>query len=100
MIIVYLLATVAVVSLGVACGASSKENKADLNDKKVELQKLKDQQVKTAEQIKKLEEEIATIDPNAIAVKPKLVSITTLTTQNFSHYIDHREELLQIIFLL
>ncbi len=86
--ILYLLATAAIVSLGVACGASSKEKKGDLTDKKVELQKLKDQQVKTAEQIKKLEEEIAKIDPNAIAVKPKLVSITTLTTQNFSHYID------------
>jgi membrane fusion protein (multidrug efflux system) len=86
--ILYLLATVAVVSLGGSCGASSKENKADLTDKKVELQKLKDQQVKTAEQIKKLEEEIVKIDPNAIPVKPKLVSITTLTTQNFSHYIE------------
>jgi len=86
--IVHLLAIVAVVGLAVACGASSKENKGELNDKKVELQKLKNEQTKIADQIKKLEEEIAKLDPNAVTVKPKLVSVSTLTTQSFAHYID------------
>jgi RND family efflux transporter MFP subunit len=86
--IVHLLAIVTVVGLAVACGASSKENKGELNDKKVELQKLKNEQTKIADQIKKLEEEIAKLDPNAVTVKPKLVSVSTLTTQSFAHYID------------
>jgi membrane fusion protein (multidrug efflux system) len=81
---VFITATFLIVS----CGASSKENKADVTDKKVKLQKLKDQQTKTADEIKKLEDEIAKIDPSAVAVKPKLVSIVTLSAKSFQHYID------------
>ncbi|HYJ37682.1 MAG TPA: efflux RND transporter periplasmic adaptor subunit [Chitinophagaceae bacterium] len=86
--IVYRLAVIAAISMAVACSTSSKEKKGDVTDKKVELQKLKDEQTKLADQIKKLEEEIFKLDPNAISAKPKLVSVTTLTTQSFVHYID------------
>jgi membrane fusion protein (multidrug efflux system) len=86
--IVCQLLILAVISLAVACDASSKEKKGDINDKKVELKKLKDQQTKISEQIKTLEDEIAKLDPNGAAVKPKLVTTSTITTQNFAHYID------------
>lgn len=86
--IVYRLAVLGAISLAVACGASSKEEKGDLTDKKVALQKLKERQIKIADSIKKLEEEIAKLDPNAVTVKPKLVSVTTLAPQTFKHFID------------
>lgn len=81
--IMYVLAVLFLVS----CGASTKEKTGGVNDKKVALQKLKDQQLKTADDIKKLEEEIAKQDPS-FGVKPKLVAVTPVTLQNFTHYID------------
>src|SRR3979411_2087659 len=85
---IYRLALITTVMLIVACGASTKEKKSELTDKKLELQKLKDQQTKIAEQIKNLEQELAKLDPNAVTVNPKLVSVATVTTQSFAHYID------------
>ena len=71
-----------------SCGSSSmKETKGDLNDKKAQLEKLKNSQEKLGDSIKKLEQEIAVLDPSSVA-KPKLVAITPLATQNFTHYID------------
>ncbi len=65
-----------------ACGSSSKESNASLNDKKAELQKLKDQQ-------KKLEADIAKIDTAAgKEEKAKLVVLTPITPESFTHYID------------
>lgn len=65
-----------------ACGSSSKDNNASLTDKKAELQKLKDQQ-------KKLEDDIAKVDTAAgKAEKAKLVVLTTLAPESFTHYID------------
>ena len=68
-----------------SCGG--KETKGDLNDKKVLLQKMKNDQEKLGDSIKKLEQEIAVLDPSS-AARPKLVAITLLATQNFTHYID------------
>ncbi|MFM2363083.1 MAG: hypothetical protein RLZZ316_1985 [Bacteroidota bacterium] len=81
--IMYVLA----VSFLVSCGASTKEKAGGVNDKKVSLQKLKNQQLATADEIKKLEEEIAKEDPS-FGVKPKLVAVTPIALQNFTHYID------------
>ncbi|MEP6748396.1 MAG: efflux RND transporter periplasmic adaptor subunit [Bacteroidota bacterium] len=65
-----------------ACGSSSKDSNASLTDKKAELQKLKDQQ-------KKLEDDIAKTDTSAAkAEKEKLVTLTTIAPENFTHYID------------
>jgi RND family efflux transporter MFP subunit len=73
----------------VACGgASGKDEKGSLNDKKVELQKLKDEQAKIATDIKKLEDEIIKQDPAAIPAKPKLVNIVPVTPGEFLHFID------------
>jgi membrane fusion protein, multidrug efflux system len=81
--IMYVLA----VSFLVSCGASTKEKAGGVNDKKASLQKLKNQQLATADEIKKLEEEIAKEDPS-FGVKPKLVAVTPIALQNFTHYID------------
>lgn len=71
-----------------SCGNSSgKETKAEGNDKKVKLQQLKGEQQKLSDEIKKLEEELAKTDAS-FAAKPKLVAITPLETQSFTHYID------------
>ena len=71
----------------VACGASSKEEKGALTDKKAELQKLKSEQSAVNDKVRKLEEEIAKLDTTAVN-KTKLVSVTPLLQQNFTHYID------------
>ena len=71
----------------VACGASSKEEKGALTDKKAELQKLKSEQSAVNDKVRKLEEEIAKLDTTAVS-KTKLVSVTPLLQQNFTHYID------------
>jgi len=70
-----------------ACGNSTKETKGELTDKKAQLTKLKGDQEKLAGKIRKLEEEIAKTDPAAVA-KPKLVAISTIGSDSFSHYID------------
>jgi membrane fusion protein, multidrug efflux system len=80
------LAAIFVVSLA-ACGSSSKEEKGDIKEKKTQLDKLKADQEKLAGEIKKLEEEIAKTDPSVVA-KPKLVSLTAIGTDSFSHFID------------
>ncbi len=73
---------IAAIFLLAACGSTSKDGNATLNDKKVELQKLKDQQAK-------LEKEIAKLDTAAAkAEKPKLVTLATLAPDSFTHFID------------
>jgi len=71
----------------VACGASSKEEKGALTDKKAELKKLKTEQSAVNDKVRKLEEEIAKLDTTAVD-KTKLVAVTPLAQQNFTHYID------------
>lgn len=76
----------------IACGGSQKEGKGTLADKQVELSKLKGEQTKVTEQIRKLEDEIAKLDSNAVS-KAKLVTVTPLDQQNFTHYIDLRGQI-------
>ncbi len=71
----------------VACGASSKEEKGGLTDKKAELKKLKTEQSAVNDKVRKLEEEIAKLDTTTVN-KTKLVAVTPLAQQNFTHYID------------
>lgn len=75
-----------------ACGGSAKEDKGILTDKKLELEKLKKEQSKVVDQVKKLEEEIAKLD-TTIVTQAKLVAVSTITPQNFAHYIDLRGEI-------
>jgi membrane fusion protein (multidrug efflux system) len=74
--------------LVIACGNSVKEKKGDTTDKQVELKKLKEDQVKLNQKIASLEEEIAKADSSKGAKNAKLVQITPVETQKFSHFID------------
>lgn len=72
-----------------ACGDNRKEEKSALGDKKAQLQKLKNQQTKLAEEIQVLETEIAKADPEAARESnARLVSLLTVTNQDFAHYIE------------
>ncbi|MDQ6608840.1 MAG: efflux RND transporter periplasmic adaptor subunit [Bacteroidota bacterium] len=84
----YLIGLIFVSFVAASCGSSKKEESGGLNDKKVELQKLKGEQQKLAEQIATLEGEIRKADPTAITASAKLVAVTPVTTQDFSHYIE------------
>ncbi len=73
-----------------SCGAKTDDsNKKDaLAEKKARLEELKKQQVKLAQDITALEAEIVKLDPLAKAEKAKLVSVSAITPENFTHYID------------
>ena len=75
--------------IAASCGNSAKDGNAAINDKKAAIEKLKAKKDKTDAEIRKLQEELKTIDTNAAnASRIKLVSITTVGTQNFQHFID------------
>ena len=83
-----LILSVAVILIATACG-SKKDSQATLNDKKVQLEKLKKESTAKADSIKKLQEDIAKLDTaNGKNNKAKLVAVSTVAVQNFSHYID------------
>ena len=72
-----------------SCGAGAKEKKGSLGEKKAELEKLKTEQITLATKIKTLEEEITKLDTAAGKTdKAKLIAITPVLTEDFSHYID------------
>lgn len=86
-----ILKITAIVSFAVvlaACGNSAKDKTADLNEKKLQLEKLKTQQKDLASQVQKLQDEIIKLDPSADNTKTKLVTVGTITTDTFTHYID------------
>jgi membrane fusion protein, multidrug efflux system len=75
--------------LTAAACSSKKDTDASLNDKKTTLEKLKAENSKKADEIKKLQDEIAAKDTaNGNSAKTKLVGVSLVATQNFSHYID------------
>jgi RND family efflux transporter MFP subunit len=71
-----------------ACGGSVKDDKSALGDKKAQLEKLKKEQQKLNDNVAKLEEEILKLDPNAAAAKAKLVSVSPVGVDTFTHFID------------
>jgi RND family efflux transporter MFP subunit len=79
-------AVIVAVSL-TACGSGAKDKKGELGDMKVKLEKLKKEKNGLDEQIRQIEDKIAKADP-ASAQTLKLVSVATLTTQDFSHFIE------------
>lgn len=79
-----MIGTAAVVLLMTACGG-----KSELEKKKEELEKLKTEQVETGTRITKLEKEIAKLDTSfKLPEKPKLVVLTPVNSNTFTHYID------------
>ncbi|MCZ2222583.1 MAG: efflux RND transporter periplasmic adaptor subunit [Chitinophagales bacterium] len=83
-LIKYSVITTLIIAL-IACG----NNKNSLAEKKATLDKLRKQQNEIAEKIQSLELEIAKLDT---AFKKediaKLIGVTTVSTQDFTHYID------------
>lgn len=84
--IIYVIFLAASISLA-ACGGE--KTTVTVTTKKAELDKLKKEQATTADKIKALEAEISKLDTSAVKDDiAKLVATTTVTTQNFQHYID------------
>ncbi len=76
-------------TLAACSNVGRKEKLGALSEKKAKLEELKKQQTKTADEVKQLEEEIAKLDTGATKQeKAKLVAITPVVTEDFSHYID------------
>jgi membrane fusion protein, multidrug efflux system len=71
-----------------SCGSDTKENKGELGDKKATLEKLKGEKTKLETDIKSLEAEIAKLDPASQKDKARLVSATSVTQEDFVHYIE------------
>lgn len=70
-----------------SCGG--KNENADLKEKKNKLEELKKQQAKLNDDVIKLEAEILLADPSSKKdEKAKLVSLSTIAQQAFTHYID------------
>ncbi|HUP13297.1 MAG TPA: efflux RND transporter periplasmic adaptor subunit [Niastella sp.] len=79
-----ILGATAVVLLMTACGG-----KSELEKKKEELEKLKTKQAEAGAKIATLEKEVAKLDTSfKLPEKPKLVVLTPINTQAFTHYID------------
>ncbi len=72
-----------------SCGDGRKQKLGSLGEKKAKLEELKKQQIAAATEIKTLEEEIEKLDTSAASQeKSKLISVTAVGTEDFSHYID------------
>jgi RND family efflux transporter MFP subunit len=71
-----------------SCGNTVKDEKGALNDKKAALQKLKNEQKELNEKIARLEGDIRKADPTAVTSTAKLVVVSPLGTEDFSHYIE------------
>ena len=85
----YLIIGASALVLLSSCGDSKKEGNAVLNDKKAALEKLKIDKDKLDGKITKLEADIAKLDTSAAnASKIKLVAVQTLSTADFTHYIE------------
>ena len=72
-----------------SCGNSGKDESASIKDKKTALEKLKADKTKIDEEIQLKQAELEKLDSNtANASKIKLVSVATVSTMDFKHYID------------
>ena len=72
-----------------SCGDTNKKESTTLKDKKADLEKLKTDKTKLDDKISALEKDIAKIDTSTAAKQDaKLVAITTVTLQDFKHYLD------------
>ncbi|GAA4740684.1 efflux RND transporter periplasmic adaptor subunit [Flavisolibacter ginsenosidimutans] len=84
----YLIGFVLLSLVAASCGSSKKDEAGNLNDKKAKLQELKTQQDKLTTEITALEKDIAKVDTSVASAKPKLVAVSTVGTDTFSHFID------------
>lgn len=72
-----------------SCNSTANDKNSKVADKQTELKKKKDAADKLDVEIKKLEADIAKADPSTVkAEKAKLVAVTKIGRENFTHYID------------
>ncbi len=72
-----------------SCGSKTDApGNAILAEKKAKLDELKNQQQKLNNEIVKLQNEIAKLDTSAAIENAKLVGVSPVTAQNFTHYIE------------
>jgi RND family efflux transporter MFP subunit len=72
----------------VACnGKAAKDKKAEIGDLKAKLEKLKKEKNGLDIQIRQVEEQLAKADPSSVHAQ-KLVTIDTVTSQDFAHFIE------------
>lgn len=84
-----LLIAAALTSMLMACNTGKKEAAGALGEKQAELAKLKQEAATLAQKISTLESEIASLDTSSDkAERSKLIAVTTLATQDFSHFIE------------
>ena len=70
-----------------ACGSSTKDKKGQAADLKVKLEKLKKEKNGLDAQIRQVEEQLTKVDSSAGKAQ-KLVSVDTITVQDFTHFIE------------
>ena len=98
---IILVGTAMAVLLMTSCGGaqSPTQNLVDLSSRKAELIRLKAQQEQLLTTIQKLETDIANED-TSFGVKPKLVNVTALMPQSFTHFIDLQGKIAPRRFIL
>lgn len=83
------LSLVIFLAAGITSCSNKKDKNAQITEKKAALQNKKDEATKLNEEISKLEKDLALIDTSSkVAEKPKLVAVTPIAKDNFTHYID------------
>jgi len=70
------------------CGGGAKDKKGEVGDLKVKLEKKKKEKNDLEAEIHNLEEQINKADPQSAAAVQKLVSVDTLRTSDFTHYLE------------
>src|SRR5215210_5632320 len=78
-----------IVAASSGCNFSPKDKKAEVAEKQEQVKKKKTEISKLNLEIKTLEDEIVKLDPSkAKAEQPKLVALTPIGSEKFTHYID------------
>jgi RND family efflux transporter MFP subunit len=72
----------------IACNKSTKVKKSETTELKVKLEKLKKEKSSIESEIRSIEAQIAKADPKGAQGVQKLVSVDTVRTQDFLHYIE------------
>lgn len=86
-----LIAALGLLIIFSSCGNKKNENNKVLSEKKAKLEKLITQQSRLQVEIDKLQEEIKSLSGNSDnAAQAKLVAITPVAVEKFSHFIDLR----------
>ncbi|HEX7845873.1 MAG TPA: efflux RND transporter periplasmic adaptor subunit, partial [Chitinophagaceae bacterium] len=71
-----------------ACGATNKDKNSEVAELKAKVEKLKKEKNGLDAEIRQLEDKLDKMDPASAAAKAKLVTLQTIGTDSFNHFID------------